>query len=203
MPPDIPLPERYSTGKPTPPDASLEPSAPAVAAPPSVTPAPPKPSGSPPAKAESAPPKPPAPVLKSEILPPPNRRPQHRRPNQRRCHVQPRRHRRARQRRRNVGPRHQRVHRQHRRKRLRVSPSHPERRQKRHVSQKYSLGAACPKYHRFLLRQQCRRYRWGLNVRNSRPNRNLPWCSAVLRSVRRLGNQQAMRSRHSLNTLRV
>ena len=53
------------------PDASLEPSAPAVAAPPSVTPAPPKPSGSPPAKAESAPPKPPAPVLKSEILPPP------------------------------------------------------------------------------------------------------------------------------------
>ncbi|HSX82507.1 MAG TPA: TonB family protein, partial [Candidatus Saccharimonadia bacterium] len=71
MPPDIPLPERYSAGKPTPPDASLEPSVPAVAASPSVTPAPPKPSGSPPAKAESPPPKPPAPVLKSEILPPP------------------------------------------------------------------------------------------------------------------------------------
>jgi TonB family protein len=71
MPPDIPLPERYSAGKPTPPDASLEPSAPAVAAPPSVTPAPPKPSGSPPAQAESAPSKLPAPVLKSEILPPP------------------------------------------------------------------------------------------------------------------------------------
>jgi TonB family protein len=71
MPPDIPLPERYSTGKPTPPDAPLEPSAPAAAAPSSVTPAPPKPSGSPPAKVESAPPKPPAPVLKSEVLPPP------------------------------------------------------------------------------------------------------------------------------------
>src|SRR5215471_11347051 len=71
MPPDIPLPERYSTGKPTPPDAALEPSAPAVAAPPSVTPAPPKPSGSPAAPAETAPPKPPAPMLKSEILPPP------------------------------------------------------------------------------------------------------------------------------------
>src|SRR5207244_13020052 len=71
MPPEIPLPERYSAGKPTPPDASLQPLAPAVAAPPSVTPAPPKPSGSAPAKVESAPPKPPAPVLKSEILPPP------------------------------------------------------------------------------------------------------------------------------------
>ena len=71
MPPDIPLPERYSAGKPTLPDASLEPSVPAVAAPPGVTPAPPKPSSSPAAKAESAPPKPPAPVLKSEILPPP------------------------------------------------------------------------------------------------------------------------------------
>jgi TonB family protein len=71
MPPDIPLPERYSAGKPAPPDASLQPSAPAVAAPPSVTPALPKPGGSPSAKAESAPPKPPAPVLKSEILPPP------------------------------------------------------------------------------------------------------------------------------------
>ena len=47
MPPDIPLPERYSAGKPTLPDAPLEPSAPAVAAPPSVTPAPPKPAGSP------------------------------------------------------------------------------------------------------------------------------------------------------------
>src|SRR5256712_3521109 len=70
IPPDIPLPERYSAGKPTPPDASLEPSAPTVAAPPSVTPALPKPSGSPAAKAESAPPKPPAPMLKSEILPP-------------------------------------------------------------------------------------------------------------------------------------
>jgi len=42
MPPDIPLPERYSTGKPTLPDASLEPSAPAIAASPSVTPASPR-----------------------------------------------------------------------------------------------------------------------------------------------------------------
>ncbi len=66
MPPEISLPERYSTGKPTPPNASLEPSAPAVSVPPSVTPAAPKPPGSPPAKAESAPPKPLAPVLKSE-----------------------------------------------------------------------------------------------------------------------------------------
>jgi TonB family protein len=71
MPPEIPLPERYSTGKPTPPDAPLEPQAPAVTAPPSVTPAPPKPPGSPAAKSESAPPKPPAPMLKSELLPPP------------------------------------------------------------------------------------------------------------------------------------
>ena len=71
VPPEIPLPERYSTGKPTPPDASLDPPAPAVAAPPSVTPAPPKPPGSAPAQGESAPPKPPAPVLKSELLPPP------------------------------------------------------------------------------------------------------------------------------------
>jgi TonB family protein len=71
MPPEISLPERYSTGKPTPPNAVLEPSAPAVSVPPSVTPAAPKPPGSPPAKAESAPPKPPAPVLKSEVLPPP------------------------------------------------------------------------------------------------------------------------------------
>src|SRR5712692_9000933 len=71
MPPEIPLPERYSTGKPPPPNAALETSEPAVSAPPSVTPAPPKPSGPPSAKAESAPPKPPAPVLKSEILPPP------------------------------------------------------------------------------------------------------------------------------------
>jgi TonB family protein len=71
MPPDIALPERYSAGKPTAPEASLEPSVPAVAAPPGVTPAPPKPSGSSPAKAESAPAKPPAPVLKSELLPPP------------------------------------------------------------------------------------------------------------------------------------
>jgi len=71
MPPEIPLPERYSAGKPTLPDASLEPSAPAVAAPPSVTPTPPKPSDSAPAKAESVPPKPPPPVLKSEVLPPP------------------------------------------------------------------------------------------------------------------------------------
>ena len=71
VPPEIPLPERYSTGKPTPPDASLDPPAPAVAAPPSVTPAPPKPPGSAPTQGESAPPKPPAPVLKSELLPPP------------------------------------------------------------------------------------------------------------------------------------
>jgi TonB family protein len=71
MPPEIPLPERYSTGKPPPPNAALETSEPAVSAPPSVTPAPPKTSSPPPAKAESAPPKPPAPVLKSEVLPPP------------------------------------------------------------------------------------------------------------------------------------
>src|SRR5947208_4132449 len=58
MPPEIPLPERYSAGKPTPPDASLQPSAPAVAAPPSVTSTPPKPSSSAPAKGESVPPKP-------------------------------------------------------------------------------------------------------------------------------------------------
>src|SRR4030095_16760246 len=71
MPPDIPLPERYSAGKPTPPDAPLQPSVPAVVAPPMQTPALPKPLDSPAAKVESVPPKPQAPVLKSEILPPP------------------------------------------------------------------------------------------------------------------------------------
>src|SRR6266581_21633 len=53
LPPDIPLPERYSTGKPTPPNAALEPPAPAVSVPPSITPAAPKPPGSPPVKAGS------------------------------------------------------------------------------------------------------------------------------------------------------
>ena len=56
MPPEIPLPERYSTGQRTPPEAPLEASEPPAPAPPSVTPAPPKP---------------PAPMLKSEVLPPP------------------------------------------------------------------------------------------------------------------------------------
>ncbi len=71
MPPEIPLPERYSMGQRTPPEASLEASVPPAPAPPSVPPAPPKPPGPPAAKAESATPKPPAPMLKSEVLPPP------------------------------------------------------------------------------------------------------------------------------------
>src|SRR5262252_2075580 len=68
MPPEIPLPERYSTGQRTPPEAPLEASAPPSPAPPNVTPAPQKP---PAVKAEPAAPKPPAPMLKSEVLPPP------------------------------------------------------------------------------------------------------------------------------------
>src|SRR5262252_1504744 len=71
MPPEIPLPERYSTGQRTPPEAPLEASTPPAPTPPQVTPAPPKPPAPPAAKAEPAAPKPPAPVLKSEVLPPP------------------------------------------------------------------------------------------------------------------------------------
>lgn len=71
MPPDIPLPERYSTGQRTPPEAPLEASEPPVPTPPSVTPATPKAPGPPPVKAESPPLKPPAPTLKSEVLTPP------------------------------------------------------------------------------------------------------------------------------------
>src|SRR5205823_11070351 len=78
MPPEIPLPERYSTGQRTPPEASLEASAPPAEAsappapaPPNVTPTPPKPPGPPAAKTAPAAPKPPAPLLKSEVLPPP------------------------------------------------------------------------------------------------------------------------------------
>src|SRR5215510_9270533 len=71
MPPEIPLPERYSTGQRTPPEAALEASTPPAPTPPQVTPTPPKPPAPPAAKAEPAAPKPPAPVLKSEVLPPP------------------------------------------------------------------------------------------------------------------------------------
>src|SRR5262249_57372843 len=61
MPPEIPLPERYSTGQRTPPEASLEASAPPAPAPPSVPPAPPKPPGPPAAPAEPTAPTPPTP----------------------------------------------------------------------------------------------------------------------------------------------
>lgn len=71
MPPEIPLPERYSTGQRTPPETALEASKPPAPAPPSVVSVPTKPPGTPVAKAESVAPKPPAPMLKSEVLPPP------------------------------------------------------------------------------------------------------------------------------------
>src|SRR5215510_7066600 len=72
VPPEIPLPERYSTGQRTPPEDPLEASTPPAPTAPQVTPTPPKPPAPPAAKAEPAAPKPPAPVLKSEVLPPPN-----------------------------------------------------------------------------------------------------------------------------------
>ncbi|MBM3223320.1 MAG: energy transducer TonB [Candidatus Tectomicrobia bacterium] len=72
MPPEIPLPERYSTGKPNPPEAALEATpAPASPAPPATAPAPPRTTVTPPAGAGVASPRPPAPQLKSEVVPTP------------------------------------------------------------------------------------------------------------------------------------
>lgn len=70
-PPDIPLPERYSKGQPTPPSAPLMPTTPVTPTPPGVTPQPPTTTHVPPAGAAPSLPKPPGPTMQSEMVAPP------------------------------------------------------------------------------------------------------------------------------------
>ena len=184
MPPEIPLPERYSTGQRTPPEAALEASAPPTPAPPSVTPVPPKPPGPAAAKAESAAPKAPAPMLKSEVLPPPKPPP----PAPQAKPVPPAR---------PAPPAAPRglAEEKHRpgsppsppAAQAKAAPSVPElprasaeeqRRAEALPNGNVPQMAPAPAPHPYP------RYRWAMSGKDSRTSRNSPWCSATRRIVR-------------------